>query len=181
MLPITLWRHRLPSVARGVSIQRLNTKRSLDRVASTVSRGYSSGALLFCLVLAVASATACTADAEPPCPEGADSWVKYEVFMGRGNADGEIVDDAAWDAFLADTATPRFPDGLTVPRHLTVSGAIRKGVVKRERSKVLVVTSPRRAQEPLSLIHEVSGRVQSAASTKTRCYKPPAPHVSRSR
>ena len=74
--------------------------------------------------------------------------------MGRGNADGEIVDDAAWDAFLADTATPRFPDGLTV---LDTYGQWRNpaGVVERERSKVLVVLAPP-GEEPLSLIHEVS-------------------------
>jgi hypothetical protein len=102
----------------------------------------------------LAVASACAADAEPPCPEGADSWVKYEVFMGRGNAAGEVVDDAAWDAFLADTATPRFPDGLTV---LDAYGQWRnpEGVVERERSKVLVVLAPP-GEEPLSLIHEVS-------------------------
>ena len=34
--------------------------------------------------------------------------------MGRGGDAGEVVDDAAWASFLADTATPRFPNGLTV-------------------------------------------------------------------
>ena len=74
--------------------------------------------------------------------------------MGRGNADGEVVDDAAWDAFLADTATSRFPDGLTV---LDAYGQWRnlEGVVERERSKVLVVLAPP-GEEPLSLIREVS-------------------------
>ena len=104
--------------------------------------------------MAVAAAAACAADTEPPCPEGADSWVKYEVFLGRGKADSEVVDAAAWDAFLADTATPRFPDGLTV---LDAYGQWRnpEGVVERERSKVLVVLAPP-GEEPLSLIHEVS-------------------------
>ena len=74
--------------------------------------------------------------------------------MGRGNADGEVVDDAAWDIFLTDTATPRFPDGLTV---LDAYGQWRnpEGVVESARSKVLVVLAPP-GEEPLSLIHEVS-------------------------
>ena len=74
--------------------------------------------------------------------------------MGRDNADGEVVDDAAWNAFLADTATPRFPDGLTV---LDAYGQWRnpEGVVERERSKVLVVLAPP-GKDPLRLIHEVS-------------------------
>ena len=47
----------------------------------------------------------------------------------------------AWDAFLRDTVTPRFPDGLTV---LDAHGQWRdsEGAVQSERSKVLVILVP---------------------------------------
>ena len=61
--------------------------------------------------------------------------------MGRGGPDGEIVDDAAWDAFLDEAVTPRFPDGLTV---VDGQGQWRgaDGVIKKEHSKLLVILAP---------------------------------------
>ena len=61
--------------------------------------------------------------------------------MGRSGKYGEIVDDAAWDTFLGDTVTPRFPDGLTV---LDARGQWRdsEGLVRKERSKLLVILAP---------------------------------------
>ena len=60
--------------------------------------------------------TAC-ADVEvstSECEDGGELWTEYRLFMGRGDGDREVVSDAEWDAFLADTITPRFPDGLSV-------------------------------------------------------------------
>ena len=73
-------------------------------------------AILTFLALAGMMLAACTVSTAPACPEGADQWVKYQLFMGRSNQTGEVVDDAAWATFLGDTVTPRFPDGLTVIR-----------------------------------------------------------------
>ena len=95
-------------------------------------------ALLVGLAVAVVAAAACSGSTAPPCPEGTDRFVKYELFMGRGGQQGEVVDDAAWAAFLDDTVTPRFPDGLTV---LDAQGQWRDpaGLVQQERSKLLVI------------------------------------------
>ena len=71
-------------------------------------------ATLAFLTLAGMMVAACTVSTAPACPDGADRWVKYQLFMGRSNQTGEVVDDAAWATFLGDTVTPRFPDGLTV-------------------------------------------------------------------
>ena len=71
-------------------------------------------AVLVFLALAGMLVAACTVSTAPACPEGTDRWVKYQLFMGRSNQTGEVVDDAAWATFLGDTVTPRFPDGLTV-------------------------------------------------------------------
>ncbi len=86
-------------------------------------------------------AAACSGTRALSCPEGTERWGEYELFMGRGGPDGEIVDDAAWSAFLAEEVTPRFPDGLTA---LDARGQWRSsdGVIKKERSKLLVILAP---------------------------------------
>ena len=106
------------------------------------------------LVFAV-SAASCSVIGPPPCPEGMDQFVRYELFMGRSDHTGEVVDDAAWDAFLKDTVTPRFPDGLTV---LDAAGQWRdsEGLVQKEHSKVLVILVPpdRDSSRPIGEISE---------------------------
>ena len=98
-------------------------------------------AIVVCLAAAVMMVAACTVSTAPACPEGADRWVKYQLFMGRSNQTGEVVDDAAWATFLGDTVTPRFPDGLTA---FDARGQWRDsaGQIKKERTKVLVILAP---------------------------------------
>ena len=111
-------------------------------------------AILVFLALAGMMVAACTATTAPACPEGADRWVKYQLFMGRSNQTGEVVDDAAWATFLGDTVTSRFPDGLTV---LDARGQWRdpEGEIKKERTKVLVILAPP-GEDGLHLIGEIS-------------------------
>ena len=92
-----------------------------------------------CLIVAVVSA--CSGTRPLSCPEGTEGWIEYQLFMGRGGPDGEVVDDAAWDAFLDAAVTPRFPDGLTV---VDGRGQYRgaDGVIEKERSKLLVILVP---------------------------------------
>jgi hypothetical protein len=108
------------------------------------------------MLLAVALvSSACSGDEEAStCPEGSELFVKYELFMGRSGPGGEVVDDPGWEGFLADSVTPRFPDGLTV---LDARGQWRNsdGEILKERSKVLVILAPP-GEEPRQLIDEVS-------------------------
>ena len=64
------------------------------------------------------------------------------------------MDDDAWDAFLGDTVTPRFPDGLTV---LDGAGQWRgsEGTIQKERSKLLVILAPP-GDDGMRLIDEIS-------------------------
>ena len=71
-------------------------------------------AMLVCLAFVLMMAAACGDADAPACPEGTDPFVEHQLFMGRSSESGEVVDDAAWAAFLGETVTPRFPDGLTV-------------------------------------------------------------------
>ena len=96
---------------------------------------------LFISLASTVIAAACSISGPPPCPEGTDQFVQYELFMGRSDGSDEVVDDAAWDTFLKDTVTPRFPDGLTV---LDALGQWRdsEGLVQKERSKLLTIIVP---------------------------------------
>lgn len=93
------------------------------------------------------------------CPEGSEEFVRYELFMGRSGPDGEVVDDQAWDTFVSDIVTPRFPDGLTV---LDARGQWRdsEGRILKERSKVLVILAPP-GEDPGRLVDEVSDEYKS--------------------
>ena len=66
------------------------------------------------LALGALALLACGDGGEEPCPEGSDRYAEYQLFFGRSTIEGGEVSDEAWAAFLADTVTPRFPDGLTV-------------------------------------------------------------------
>ena len=106
------------------------------------------------LALAALALLGCGDGGEEPCPAGSDRYAEYQLFFGRSTADGAEVSDEAWSAFLADTVTPRFPDGLTV---LDAAGQWRddSGTVQRERSKVLwILAAP--GEETLRLIDEIS-------------------------
>lgn len=96
----------------------------------------------------------CSQSDRPSCPEGTERFVEYQLFMGRSGPEGEVVSDEAWDAFLADTVTPRFPDGLTV---LDGRGQWRgsEGLIKKERSKLLVILAQPGGGK-LQLIDEIS-------------------------
>ena len=92
------------------------------------------------------------------CPEGTDSWTEYQLFFGLSQGDGGTITEEEWQAFLADTVTPRFPDGLTV---ISGNGQWRdsSGEILREGSKLLIVYAPpgdegRRAIDEISEEYE---------------------------
>ena len=64
------------------------------------------------------------------------------------------MNDAAWDTFLEEAITPRFPDGLTV---LDAQGQWRgsDGQIQKERSKLLVILAPP-GDDPQRRIDEIS-------------------------
>ncbi|WP_376094224.1 DUF3574 domain-containing protein [Roseomonas sp. CCTCC AB2023176] len=75
------------------------------------------------------------------CPAGTGPATVVELLFGR-NAGGVLrVSDADWTAFLAEEATPRFPDGLTV---MDAQGQWRgrDGRIERETAKVMWLVLP---------------------------------------
>ena len=80
--------------------------------------------------------------------------MEYRLFMGRSNQSSEVVDDEAWAAFLEETVTPRFPDGLTVlDAQCQWRGS--NGVILKERSKLLIILAPP-GDDKMRLTDEVS-------------------------
>ena len=91
------------------------------------------------LMIAVFALAACApSPADMPCPDGSERYDEYRLFFGRNIGDAEGVSDEDWRAFLADTVTPRFPDGLSV---FDASGQWRdsEGGIVRERSKMVLI------------------------------------------
>jgi hypothetical protein len=91
-------------------------------------------------LLLPALAAACAAP-PPACPPGTEAATVSEAYFGRNVRDRAPVSEAEWRAFLADTVTPAFPDGLTA---LDGRGQWRgrDGRILQEESKVLVLVLP---------------------------------------
>lgn len=71
------------------------------------------------------------------CEPGDTAMIRDTLHFGRHRPDGGVVDDAQWRAFVDDTLTPRFPDGLTI---LPGTGQWRGGDGRIEREPSEVVT-----------------------------------------
>ena len=91
--------------------------------------------------LLAAGLLAACAPVDPPCPAGTDPATVVEAWFGRNVRGRAPVSEAEWRAFLADTETPAFPDGLSV---LDGGGQWRgpDGRTIGEDSKLLVLVLP---------------------------------------
>ncbi len=59
-------------------------------------------------------AAGCAAGGDAVCQDGTDSFTELNVYFGLEKGSRGTVSEEEWQSFLADTVTPRFPDGLTV-------------------------------------------------------------------
>lgn len=103
--------------------------------------------LLFLVFLLSGSLPAQTAGSAPsPAAAKAERYYRTELYFGRSKADGTIVSEEEWRAFLADIVTPRFPEGFTVLRGF---GQYREagGRIISEPSEVLIVLYSSRSKK----------------------------------
>jgi hypothetical protein len=91
--------------------------------------------------LAVLALLPACAAAPPACPPGSEAATVAEAYFGRNVTGRAEVSEAEWRAFLADTVTPAFPDGLTAQDGLG-QWRNREGRILQENSKRLVVLLP---------------------------------------
>jgi Protein of unknown function (DUF3574) len=116
--------------------------------------------LVAATVVAV-SLGACAQPGSPPvCAAPLKPALEVDLYFGRDKQGGGEVSDAEWAQFLADTVTPRFPDGLSV---LNVEGQAREpsGGIVRERTKLLVVVvfdAPAHQGRVRELVQAYNGR-----------------------
>ena len=89
-------------------------------------------------VVAVSLGACAQAGAPAVCTAPLKPALEIDLYFGRDKQGGGEVSEAEWAAFLTDTVTPRFPDGLSV---LNVEGQTREpsGRIVRERTKLMVV------------------------------------------
>jgi hypothetical protein len=90
------------------------------------------------LVAVLPALAACAPASNVVCTSPLQAALEIDLYFGRDKAAGGEVSDAEWAAFLVESVTPRFPDGLSV---LNVEGQLRNadGRIVRERTKLLIV------------------------------------------
>jgi Protein of unknown function (DUF3574) len=98
--------------------------------------------LLACLLtVAACSRPAVATPAGARCALGDTALVRDVLYFGRNTPSGTELSDSAWQQFVDEVVTPRFPAGLTI---WDAAGQWRgaSGRVERERSKVLSLLHP---------------------------------------
>ncbi len=118
-------------------------------------------AVFIILIATTAFATlGCEAIFDKGCPEDTERWIEYQLFMGLSAPDGDVVDDTEWETFLADTVTPRFPDGLTV---LVGNGQWRgsNDQIEREAFKLLIILAPADDEDADERVEQVSNEYKN--------------------
>ena len=90
------------------------------------------------LTLASCSRPAAAAPARSACAAGDSALVRDVLYFGRNTPGGRELSDSAWQGFVDEVVTPRFPAGLTI---WDAAGQWRgaSGKIERERSKVLTL------------------------------------------
>lgn len=93
--------------------------------------------LSLCLCGCLNVAQAQSARTSPAAERKTARFYRTEIYFGRSKPDGGRVSDDDWSDFLANTVTPRFPDGFTA---LKATGQYRErsGRIISEPSELLV-------------------------------------------
>ena len=81
-----------------------------------IAASYARRTVLYGLLglIGLGGLSACEQNEVKPRTEATEQWVLDRLYFGRAMPEDGEVTEAAWDAFLAQVVTPRFPDGLTV-------------------------------------------------------------------
>jgi hypothetical protein len=97
-------------------------------------------------------------------------WISDRLFLGRDISGGEFVSDSAWNAFLTEIVTPRFPTGFTIWR---AEGQWRDstGAIVKENVFVLEVLHDEHREieeEIIFIINHYKKRFRQEAVLRTR-------------
>ena len=113
----------------------------------------------FPTLMLVAALSSCASTAPLRCRHDEQALVTTTLYFGTAKTTG-VVSREEWLAFLADSVTPRFPQGLTVA---DVSGQWRtaSGEIVREASHALTLVHPNDAAND-SAIDQIIARYKSS-------------------
>ncbi len=112
-------------------------------------------------LLGLLAVAACVQPERPSsCAAPLRPAVELNLYFGRDKPAGGEVSDAEWASFVAESVTPRFPDGLSV---LDIEGQYRdpSGRIGRERSKLLLVVvfdAPAHAEKVSAIVQAYNRR-----------------------
>jgi hypothetical protein len=102
------------------------------------------------------------------CTAGQQAMIRESLYFGTAMPQGSVSPDA-WQRFLADAVTPRFPDGFTVwPASGQWRGA--DGVIARESSYVLEILYDGSAEQRAAvdaIVRDYRERFQQEAVLRT--------------
>jgi hypothetical protein len=103
----------------------------------------AAAGILLALALAGCATTAQQEQAAPTCPPGQEHLRTAQLFFGRNVGGKPGVSQAAFQKFVDEELTPRFPDGLTV---MDGGGQWRgsENQLIREAAKVVLIVLPQR-------------------------------------
>ena len=96
--------------------------------------------LIFTLVWSAQTTVAWSAgvfDSRTTVCESAEKYYRTELYFGRSIPGGGVVTDEDWERFLAETVTPRFPDGFTILKGVGQYRE-RSGKIISEPSQILI-------------------------------------------
>lgn len=103
-------------------------------------------------LLAALAACAPTPPAAPPAPALAgctglrgEPGITARLYFGRTMQGGQPISDAAWQRFLAEKVTPRFPSGFTIIQTTGQWQQRSTGRIVQQRSTVIEIAAPRDA------------------------------------
>jgi hypothetical protein len=108
------------------------------RNSTSLTRGVPALALAAAVLATAACRPAGASTAASQCAMGDTAMVRDVLYFGRNTPGGAELSDSAWQLFVDEVLTPRFPAGLTI---WDAAGQWRgaSGKVERERSKVLTL------------------------------------------
>ncbi len=130
-------------------------------ISMRLTRGTASGALLMALAACAAPPHkgARMTDAQSGAALKGDAMTATRLYFGTSMPGGGTVSDAAWQRFLANEITPRFPEGLTVLEARGQWRDTKTGRIARERSRVLL------------LLHRGTAKAKAAIAAIVARYK----------
>jgi hypothetical protein len=116
-----------------------------------VKHGGMLSVLVAALAIAATTAGLRAQTADVSCRGAQQPKRVAELLFGRGTANRRGVSETAWERFVAQELTPRFPEGLTITAAVGQWRDPATGTIGREQSERVEIVLPGKADEDARL------------------------------